>query len=182
MEETEREVERQHEVRMTALDRDIAAKERRLGVKFQPRMTAEQQFAAAQARSARELGEYEGEWRGTAKHGRGRLVFAENLPWNQQGIASFDGAWCDDCIQHGVMRWSNGDAYEGQFGARFERHGYGSQRWANGDTYVGFWRCDKMSAEDEPPPWPPSLGSSARIPAAATSDLSVSVGALSSAP
>ncbi|MDC0525509.1 hypothetical protein OAO87_00825 [bacterium] len=51
------------------------------------------------------------------------------------------------------VRWSNGDAHEGEFGACMERHGYGTQRWADGTTYVGFWRHDQMSAEDEHPLW-----------------------------
>jgi hypothetical protein len=44
---------------------------------------------------------------------------------------------------HGVVTWSNGDRYEGEF-FNGVRHGSGSLFFADGSEYVGEWECNYM--------------------------------------
>jgi hypothetical protein len=44
---------------------------------------------------------------------------------------------------HGIVTWSNGDRYEGEF-FNGVRHGDGSLFFADGSEYVGEWECNYM--------------------------------------
>jgi hypothetical protein len=61
------------------------------------------------------------------------------------GTATYQGSYNDYGERHGagVMTWTNGDRYEGEF-FNGVRHGHGSLFFADGSEYVGEWECNYM--------------------------------------
>ena len=97
--------------------------------------------------------EYDGDWRGTARHGSGcfhrKGLFTYRGQWRddmRHGTGScdmadgttYEGAWADDCM-HGAGRWAHaasGARYDGGF-AHGARHGFGVSHDEDGAVYRG---------------------------------------------
>merc|ERR1712180_52041 len=71
---------------------------------------------------------------------------------DEDGRLMYDGGWKDKAAHgYGVMKWQNGDRYEGDWvaglrGGKYEgeykndlKHGRGKYTWSNGDWYEGDW-------------------------------------------
>jgi hypothetical protein len=66
-------------------------------------------------------------------------------PPSPVGTATYQGSYNKYGERHGagVMTWTNGDRYEGEF-FNGVRHGHGSLFFADGSEYVGEWECNHM--------------------------------------
>ena len=72
---------------------------------------------------------YEGMWLKDRKHGIGKMTWTDK---------TFDGEWINGDYRKGLMIYSKGDVYEGQF-KNGKQHGEGQIRYANGEEYDGEW-------------------------------------------
>lgn len=80
--------------------------------------------------------EYEGDWRGLARHGVGKAKMKD--------VGMYDGEWEEDNPHgKGKFRYVDGAEYDGLF-VKGKRQGNGKMRFANGDAYVGEWQDDVM--------------------------------------
>jgi hypothetical protein len=59
--------------------------------------------------------------------------------------ATYEGPYNEYGERHGrgVMRWTNGDVYTGEF-FNGNRHGTGTLQFADGSEYVGEWECNRQ--------------------------------------
>lgn len=62
-------------------------------------------------------------------------------------ILTKEGCASGDCNNgYGVMKWNNGQRYEGHF-VNGERSGYGIYTWPDGNAYAGQWKAGKREGE-----------------------------------
>ena len=76
-------------------------------------------------------GIYEGEFRSGKRHGEGTFDFADGR--------RFTGSWSKGLLGQGLLRYPNGDVYEGGFSKTGAKHGRGTYRYASGALYEGFF-------------------------------------------
>ncbi|XP_059756753.1 MORN repeat-containing protein 1 isoform X7 [Balaenoptera ricei] len=115
---------------------------------------------------------YEGEWRGSRKHGQGKLLFKDGSYYEGEFVdGEITGEGCrhwaltgqghlvdadgqaywgsfHDNKRHGQGRmvFRNGDEYEGDW-VRDQRQGHGTLRRADGSIYEGQWHGDVFSGQ-----------------------------------
>lgn len=81
---------------------------------------------------------YTGQFKGTKKHGVGRLEITDG-----PGRARYDGEFYEDLKHgHGVLTWQDGRQYRGQF-LRDKFHGEAVMTWPDGRRYVGQYADDR---------------------------------------
>jgi len=107
-------------------------------------------------------GQYEGQWKADAQHGKGRQTWSDGrvydgqfqngrfsghgrMVWHtQKGLLTYEGQYKDD-LKHGSGRfvWADGRTYDGEW-QRGKRHGKGMYMNARCERKVGFWVDDKF--------------------------------------
>jgi len=107
-------------------------------------------------------GQYEGQWKADAQHGKGRQTWSDGrvydgqfdhgrfsghgrMVWHtQKGLLTYEGQYKDD-LKHGSGRfvWADGRTYDGEW-QNGKRHGKGMYMNARCERKVGFWVDDKF--------------------------------------
>jgi len=107
-------------------------------------------------------GQYEGQWKADAQHGKGRQTWSDGrvydgqfqngrfsgqgrMVWHtQKGLLTYEGNYRDD-LKHGSGRfvWADGRTYDGEW-QRGKRHGKGMYMNARCERKVGYWLDDKF--------------------------------------
>jgi len=102
---------------------------------------------------------FEGQFRGKARHGRGKFTWATGGCYDGQFCendmhgtgtyrwsdgSSYTGNWQRNALgPDGVMKWNDGRVYEGQF-LHGKKHGEGRLTWPDGRWYSGSWEAGKQ--------------------------------------
>lgn len=84
---------------------------------------------------------YTGEFREGKRHGHG-VVEKDGFDGDFTcGKDHFEGKFeAGQCAGHGVMKYANGDSFEGEFRGYFEKHGHGIYTFRNGLSFEGDWQ------------------------------------------
>lgn len=83
---------------------------------------------------------YTGAFREGKRHGHG-VVEKDSFDGNFScGKDHFEGEFeAGQCVGHGVMKYANGDRFEGAFRGYFEKHGHGTYTFKDGLSFEGDW-------------------------------------------
>lgn len=109
-------------------------------------------------------GQYEGQWKADAQHGRGRQTWSDGriydgqflngrfaghgrMVWHtnkNKGLLIYEGQYKDD-LKHGAGKfvWADGRTYDGEW-FNGHRHGRGLYMNAKSEKKVGYWADDKF--------------------------------------
>ena len=71
-------------------------------------------------------------------HGPGRLTISEATATTATSIISYEGEWDSGNLNHGTIKYHNGNTYEGPL-LNGQPHGTGTMTCANGAVYRGSW-------------------------------------------
>lgn len=83
---------------------------------------------------------FKGCYKGGVRVGRGLYTFASG--------EIIEGEWFGDLHAHGIIRYCNGDVYEGEI-YKSQKHGLGKYLYSNGDEYRGYWKLENKEGEGQ---------------------------------